>query len=341
MWWLACLCFPVFLFLSVRFGRLAVGLKNARLCRTQFPISTVFSCLSLIVFFLAIFIIRLSTAMQKDMSYRKPVPKYIPSPPPSPPSSPRSMSLFYTPSLLEEDAPPLPNDWRDVINKVAVPTKPQPALIMPGSDIYPSITVQEPYISEQVSANTVDCPSSPSYTNDDSEGWPSPPSRSTTYTPSANSRERKRRLHQHYRPPTPPLPAQNKRRRLPDIEPEESTFNKTDTKEDTYHDISFTDTGPSSLRSASSFRTEKTLVSFDRTEPSMLWSGATCGSDSEAGDHSIPVLPMHIVNYDMVRKINGSSGNPSPSPANKPSWWERAGTTLKSKLWSFSRVFCC
>ncbi|KAG1752720.1 uncharacterized protein EDB91DRAFT_1243486 [Suillus paluster] len=52
-------------------------------------------------------------------SYRKPVPKFIPSPPASPRGSPTSSAnrLSFSHASANSDAPPLPPDWRDVIDR--------------------------------------------------------------------------------------------------------------------------------------------------------------------------------------------------------------------------------
>ncbi|PPR07038.1 hypothetical protein CVT26_005239 [Gymnopilus dilepis] len=52
----------------------------------------------------------MASAMQRSMSYRKPVPEYIPSPPSSPLHE--SDPVAQEP---EKDLPPLPQNWREVV----------------------------------------------------------------------------------------------------------------------------------------------------------------------------------------------------------------------------------
>ncbi|KAF8351394.1 hypothetical protein F5887DRAFT_937266 [Amanita rubescens] len=52
--------------------------------------------------------------MPRDMSYRKPVPKYIPSPPPSPTKAQEESNFEQ---CSGEEIPPLPTEWREAIER--------------------------------------------------------------------------------------------------------------------------------------------------------------------------------------------------------------------------------
>ncbi|KAH7914186.1 hypothetical protein BJ138DRAFT_1110766 [Hygrophoropsis aurantiaca] len=167
------------------------------------------------------------------MSRRKPVPKFIPSPPPSPPSSPsspfRRLSLSLG-SAVEKDMPPLPLDWRDVIDRAVGSDR-------KTSSALPSIKTTIDYPSEDVLENdlelmcrsspgvmdldapgnacVISAPPSPSETCCDSDG---PVSRPGSPMPWTHSRRTtgKIKAQPEYRPPTPPLPGVRSRSRSAD-----------------------------------------------------------------------------------------------------------------------------
>ncbi|KAH7887681.1 hypothetical protein F5I97DRAFT_866760 [Phlebopus sp. FC_14] len=159
---------------------------------------------------------------RSGMSHRKPVPKFIPSPPPSPPSSPGAPFLqisLSSSSPVQMDRPPLPEDWRDVIDRV-VSRERRSTL---------------PTINTVVDLSTNDCPSSegdhereplrqspastefettrsfalaPPSPSESDDGEPvSRPDSPTPWTRPGG----KRRGQTEYRPPTPPLPRQRSR----------------------------------------------------------------------------------------------------------------------------------
>ncbi|KAG0709707.1 hypothetical protein DFH29DRAFT_993100 [Suillus ampliporus] len=164
----------------------------------------------------------------RTSSYRKPVPKFIPSPPASPHGSPTSSTrrFSFSHGSINEDAPPLPPDWRDVIDR-AVSRDRRTTSTLPAID-----TVVDPsshdahgadieFSAERLSPSTTDLgtsgtmtftPPTPteSYHDDELVSRPSSPTpwehltRSTVKQPS---------YQEEYRPPTPPLPNQRKRSR--------------------------------------------------------------------------------------------------------------------------------
>ncbi|KIO12731.1 hypothetical protein M404DRAFT_19477 [Pisolithus tinctorius Marx 270] len=154
-----------------------------------------------------------------SMSRRKPVPKFIPSPPPSPPSSPGApfgQISFASGSLAQTDMPPLPEDWRDVIDRMVSKerhsTLPTINTIVDG-DVLVSDTDGEIEGERQSQASTEFgttrsfrfAPPSPCETCD-GEAVPRPDSPTPWSRPVG-----KRRGQAEYRPPTPPLPRQHSR----------------------------------------------------------------------------------------------------------------------------------
>ncbi|KIK94698.1 hypothetical protein PAXRUDRAFT_430111 [Paxillus rubicundulus Ve08.2h10] len=157
----------------------------------------------------------------RSMSHRKPVPKFIPSPPPSPPSSPGapfrqiSLSSVSSNSLVQTDRPPLPEDWRDVIDRVVSrerrSTLPTINTVVdfsthegPSSDLDSEAGPlrQSPASMVETSRIYTFAPPSPSESFDGG-----PVSRPHSPTPWARPGG-KRRTQTEYRPPTPPLPRQ-------------------------------------------------------------------------------------------------------------------------------------
>lgn len=147
------------------------------------------------------------------MSRRKPVPKFIPSPPPSPPSSPGvhftqiSIASCYP---TQTDMPPLPEDWRDVIDRVISKER----LLNP-----PTINT---VVDQEVLSNDVEgeveaerqSPASTEFGTTKSSTF-APPSPCESFdgepvsrpdSPTPWSRPGSKRKQTEYRPPTPPLP---------------------------------------------------------------------------------------------------------------------------------------
>ncbi|KIJ70030.1 hypothetical protein HYDPIDRAFT_23178 [Hydnomerulius pinastri MD-312] len=161
----------------------------------------------------------------RSMSHRKPVPKFIPSPPPSPPSSPGapfrqiSLSSVASGSPIMTDMPPLPEDWRDVIDRVVsrerrstLPTINTVADFSvregPSSDIDGEAQPlrQSPASMDfETTRSYMFAPPSPSESYDGE-----PVSRPDSPTPWMRPGGR-RRGQTEYRPPTPPLPRQKSR----------------------------------------------------------------------------------------------------------------------------------
>ncbi|KAF8450602.1 hypothetical protein L210DRAFT_3520860 [Boletus edulis BED1] len=161
----------------------------------------------------------------RSMSHRKPVPKFIPSPPPSPPSSPGapfrqiSLSSISSPSPTSNDRPPLPDDWKDVIDRVVSrerrSTLPTINTVVdfsthegPSTDLDGEAEPlrQSPASTEfEMSRSYTFNPPSPSESYD---GDPfSRPHSPTPWTRPAG----RRKPQAEYRPPTPPLPRQKSR----------------------------------------------------------------------------------------------------------------------------------
>ncbi|KAF9247284.1 hypothetical protein BU15DRAFT_70106 [Melanogaster broomeanus] len=158
----------------------------------------------------------------RSMSHRKPVPKFIPSPPPSPPSSPGapfrqiSLSSVSSNSPVQTDRPPLPEDWRDVIDRVVSRER---------RSTLPTINTVVDFSTHEGPSSDLDCEAeplrqSPASTNFDSRSYtfppPSPsesfdgdplsrPHSPTPWTRPGGSLKRRAQA-KEYRPPTPPLP---------------------------------------------------------------------------------------------------------------------------------------
>jgi len=232
----------------------------------------------------------------RNMSYRKPVPTYVPSPP----SSPRQ-SILPPPTL---EVPPLPPNWREVLDQVGM---------LPPRSNAESITGE--YI-EQDMTELASSVVSDSLTVYGDQGI-----RSTSNVPWTQ----KRRLHQQYRPPTPPIPSHHKSR--------QSLLNSDSNSEVTlthdvhrqidhfrlYHDYPRGGPGASSLNISSSFRT---MGSFNTSNPSMAFQGMRTG---ELYNYSSHLTHEH----DRLHKIAGDT-----SESVESSCWESFGAWAP-KIWNF------
>ncbi|OJA18972.1 hypothetical protein AZE42_00333 [Rhizopogon vesiculosus] len=159
-------------------------------------------------------------------SYRKPVPKFIPSPPASPHGSPTSSArrLSFSHPPLGLDAPPLPSDWRDVIER-AVSRERRTTSTLPAIDTIVDTSCPDAHgdytelSPEKLTPSNTDfgtsgamtfTPPTPTGSFRDEE----PISRPSSPTPWAHSLRytvKQPSYHEEYRPPTPPLSNQRKR----------------------------------------------------------------------------------------------------------------------------------
>ncbi|RDB22689.1 hypothetical protein Hypma_010120 [Hypsizygus marmoreus] len=256
--------------------------------------------------------------------------------------------------------PPLPDAWREIIEQASkkrratVSTMPETRFSLsklekPDNDntstfeasILPS---EETARDRKIPSIAVEYCDGRKMSVEDLRGAPS----STCSSP---TRRPKRRLHQQYRPPTPPLPAYAQKQRLVASESESIHFYSTKQPCST---PSGTLEGPCpppcrvpSMKASSfstigtkspSFQTEKTYSSFGNSEPSTLWS--TTYADSRPGLHVLPALPKH------VGHVQESRPNTSYCALKAPlfSCWRRMeawSTYLGMKLRSLSSLFFC
>jgi len=250
--------------------------------------------------------------MQRSMSYRKPVPTYIPSPP----SSPRQST--FPPSTqpnLGLQVPPLPPNWREVLDQVGtLPPRPNAE----SCQSLPTVTGE--YIEQDMTelASSVVSDNITVYRDQ----MVLSDIRSTSNVPWTQ----KRRLQQQYRPPTPPIPSQHKSR--------QSLLNSDSNSEVTlthevhhqidhlglYHDYPRGGPGASSLKISSSFRT---MGTFNTSNPSLAFQGMRTG---ELSNYS------SLLNHNHNRHQHKIAGDPSKSV--EPSYWESLGAWTK-KIWNF------
>ncbi|KIM90872.1 hypothetical protein PILCRDRAFT_811362 [Piloderma croceum F 1598] len=159
--------------------------------------------------------------LRRDMSYRKPVPKYVPSPPPSPRPAPlktpyNRQSLSMESTIMYNEMPPLPSGWRHAIERATCKDRQPFGSVMPDVDDTNgsrASSVCGACRREQVSSSWMNDGSDNHSISDHSDrplGLPASP-RSGAQSPRTN---RKRTLPLDYRPPTPPLPAYVKEDRL-------------------------------------------------------------------------------------------------------------------------------
>ncbi|KAF8165281.1 hypothetical protein B0H34DRAFT_793689 [Crassisporium funariophilum] len=279
--------------------------------------------------------------MLRSTSYRKPVPIYVPSPPPSPchPTAEQDVDE-------EEKLPPLPANWREVLDKISItlPAKPEPISTVPSQVQALDYSKVGQHIMDKAELTSSPMLVPPKRVNIGGDGsteslsiLPRSGSQSSSYL------QRQRRLHQYYRPPTPPIPSQNKRLpSIPGAKIEENFTIRSNAevslsqgrhqpmnKFGLHHEYPRGHPGgASSLKISPSFRTEKTMVSLN-TNPSTGWShGMTTFTD--AGLYSCPTLLMHEQNRDTV-KIAGDMSDSATC-------WE--GVEIWGKKLRSLMIFC-
>jgi len=174
--------------------------------------------------------------MPRNMSYRKPVPKYIPSPPLSPSTEHGQLNLEET---FGQEVPPLPREWREAIEQALSSDNFAASTLICGSlegtDIEP-IHVYSPNPSRRATFIT----------------------RGSVCSAAWQCREEKqqRQPHHIYRPPTPPLPSYRPKRRRTDFD-EYDWWDSCTTLPDTSR---MERTGSIAMRLQRSGSTSKTIV---------------------------------------------------------------------------------
>ncbi|KAF8897600.1 hypothetical protein BD779DRAFT_1491695 [Infundibulicybe gibba] len=304
--------------------------------------------------------------MHRDMSYRKPVPTYIPSPPPSPPSSPDSNIArlsFSLDSLAGRQLPPLPGDWRQIIEQTLVATPPAVVHLRRESTIdgrssarTSDATTQDGRLSFFTASSyhgyvQPEASTSQAWTDNGVEP-PNPGDLSSSPMP---EKRPKRRLHQNYRPPTPPLPAHHKRLRSQDDEPESCNMAQQEYRGDDgrYHVNNLIASGRPiqkprpgvMVRANSSFRTQATQSSVAGSDFSTAWSGGqtTCVSESDAASGELPVALPAYMNHSQISVLlkpieDMTIPSESATPAN--SWWSSLRIKLRSLKTTFADILC-
>jgi len=287
---------------------------------------------------------------RRHMSYRKPPPKYIPSPPPSPLSSPISPfnRITLSPrSPTPDETPPLPDDWREVIRlamaanassrsfatsavgaaDIAIPLSTSVLDVSQKDEVFPITTIEDRNYSRVSLFQVPD----------------ENPARSPTPGKS-------RKPHRNYRPPTPPLQAHYKQRRLPDddsgllspimpcrmIYPDIPWVHNSQDAYQTSSMPTFTMGGDSfstlTTNRIPSFNTEKShcLNATTDSEASTTWPGAlsTFNSDTD------PSLNLPV--YRAGKLVIHGGADVEEKPSELHHFWRRAGTWVRTRLRSFS-----
>ncbi|KAK7470583.1 hypothetical protein VKT23_002007 [Stygiomarasmius scandens] len=224
-----------------------------------------------------------SGPIRRDMSYRKPVPAYVPSPPSTP------LPQTKVASRSEVSLPPLPENWESSVRQ---------ANELPGIKL-----------------------SAPDDTLDGPANKPSDKAEVSLISHSPAGRP-KRGLPQIYRPPTPPLVHDNKRRNFEESRDYLTVPSPTVGGHDSYFPPSVGLSAQSSVRGSiltltpqPSVRTEKTMVST-HSAPEFRYS--IWQSSQLEQWHDLPVLSMHIVK---PRRGYGSTTSSKASDTSSERRW--------------------
>ncbi|GLB33869.1 hypothetical protein LshimejAT787_0107530 [Lyophyllum shimeji] len=276
--------------------------------------------------------------MRRSMSYRKPVPLYVPSPPASP-SLPVSIPLPHTREPIEpvtQKSAKYPDVSEQVSQK-----RPDNTDTGSESDRSPKkLAAQDPILvlERQVPSVLVESDGETIHIEESQYIPLSAPGS----LPPRPVRRPKRRFHQQYRPPTPPLPAHTRKRRIAD---NSSIYFHSCEPPCLMFDDACEGICPESRRMPSvttpsisttvvqgpSFQTETTCLYSEQSEASTVWSRNT--------DPELHGLPKPVGHTRAPRRILGVGIN---SP--KLLWWGPIGTwgaSLKMKLRRFTSLFIC
>ncbi|KAH9482715.1 hypothetical protein JR316_0004815 [Psilocybe cubensis] len=279
--------------------------------------------------------------MQRNMSYRKPVPAYIPSPPPSPhiespfPSLQVDDRVSTEPkSEAEKPFPPLPENWREILaEKVnATETATVKSDIGTSNGVHGTTRYDDTLAEEQRDV-TANVPSSEvlvaSVTVDkDQESFTTI---AACYQPHSQAQRIGRGLPTIYRPPTPPLRSHNKQ--------VSSDMHNT-------HGVYLPNTSSKpyqssvQLKPSSSFRTDRTMVSMNTTNYSIGWPNGQPTSSSTPM-YSYPTLLIQKRNIEALKNQNTDLANdPNDDDAgclSKACWPKFDGLAKRLRLGSISR----
>jgi len=234
----------------------------------------------------------------------------------APPSSPRQSTSLPSIQLNPDlEVPPLPPNWRKVLDEVGMFP---PRSNVESCQLLP--TVAGEYIEQDMTELASSVMSDNLAVYGDQVVLPG--IRSTSNAPWTQ----KRRLHQQYRPPTPPIPSQHKSRQslLNSYSNSEVTLNHDVHRQidhfGLYHDYPRGGPGASSLKVSSSFRT---MGSFNTSNPSMALQGMRTGEFSNYSS---------LLNHEHDRNLHKIAGDMSESV--EPSYWEGLGAWAKN-IWDF------
>ncbi|KAF5344153.1 hypothetical protein D9758_008885 [Tetrapyrgos nigripes] len=247
-----------------------------------------------------------SPPLRRDMSHRKPVPVYVPSPRSSP------------------DLPQLP-----INPKISDAHQAHTVTLCASESELPEILLSTP--KDASDSSTLNRPTE----NAESSSYGSVYSQSTTA-------RLKHGLPQTYRPPTPPL-ASNKKRKIPEDNRDFLTVppvTQQGVRDSYFPPVPGFRTQPSppgspqTLSPQQSFQTEKTLVST-HSAPEFRYSTWQSTRPNQTTDqwHDLPVLPMHVIK---PRRGSGSIESSSSKAASLPSarkWWlHKKWSSLRSAV---------
>ncbi|KAF6762298.1 hypothetical protein DFP72DRAFT_878462 [Ephemerocybe angulata] len=283
-----------------------------------------------------------SSSLRRDMSYRKPVPKYQPSPPPSPLPAPQLPPVDLELLQVTDHFLSLPLGWSPSQEPRPLPREPRAELLVPTMipREYPLSERRATTAMSHRGVSPMNSGSPDSSMSEDGEGL---------QDPRATPDRKRRRLHREYRPPTPPLPAQHKRRRLTVTAfPEEGIAMSASACPS--RDTSRMYGG--SIRPTPSFVTEKTFVSLgaaptmNSNHGSSGWSGGLTTFVSES-DPRLSVHPYSLPLYNGPRARKSSSFSELEfdkteyqAPTTISSRVSGALTSFRAGLKSFL-MFCC
>ncbi|TFK29414.1 hypothetical protein FA15DRAFT_691294 [Coprinopsis marcescibilis] len=280
--------------------------------------------------------------MHRDMSYRKPVPKYEPTPPSSPVPSPYGCASVPHPiDIPSAWCKSQPGEYYaegpfDVVVPSFLISQPVPVMPMPMPCTAIEIVVNERAQEAQFKTHTS--------LNEPLTRYATPVEKEEIGEGLTAGKAQKRRIHTTYRPPTPPLPALHKRRRLTATYQvdDDNTLPPKYTAEDS-------DRAPrnTSIRTMPSFSTEKTFISVTSPSGSNTSSGRTTAASNYPLDSNTKLRCMKAVDIrseHTPRDMFQVDLKTRVASAEAPSISEQLGGTLlelHAQMKRIGSVLCC
>ncbi|KAH0587639.1 hypothetical protein H2248_006407 [Termitomyces sp. 'cryptogamus'] len=267
--------------------------------------------------------------MQRGMSYRKPVPIYIPSPPTSP-----ALLATQLPHSFENDPVLLQVDMQNILQQTLM--QEQDIISISNIAVNGTPPLGQVPVLDKKAPLLVKSPEGEQIIIEDSNYTPLT---APSCLPPSAERRVKHKLHQQYRPPTPPLPSYT-RNRAPDILPVAETpstslfggSSGSSSPEIRRRPSIVTPSFSTCYTQSPSFQTEKTCISFGPFERCMFWP-----KGNNVGLHQSSKFPARRSRSELTVVDHNTEND-------EVSWWRKISkwaTFIGLKAKGFANMYMC